>query len=151
MQLDLGPPPERVLGEARFFRASRRNDNPIDGAGFADGVAGIDRPAGGVRDVGGAIEQPRETVVRLRDRVAHPGAPRDVDRLVVDENPHQRPAGAAPPWKRTSFGASTGVRRVPKYRVSASISTTSRSSRGAPASIRNPEPPVAIKSLTTSV
>ncbi len=91
VQLGLGPAPQHVLGQPRFPLAapSSRNDNAIDGPRLADRVPGVDRPAGRVGHVGGSIEEPREPVVCLRDGVAHARTPRDFDRLVVDENPHQ--------------------------------------------------------------
>ena len=110
VQLDLGPAAQGVLREPRFALAPRRDDHSVDGARFAHRVAGVDRAAGGVRHVGRAVEQPRQAVIRLRDRVAHARTPRDFYRLVVDENPHQRSVR----WKRTSLGASTGDRSTPR-------------------------------------
>ena len=110
MQLGLGPTAQRVFAEARPALAASGDDHAIDGARFADGVAGVDRTAGRVGHVGRAVEQPRQAVIRLRDRVAYTRAVGDVDCLVVDENPHQRSVR----WKRSSFGASTGDRSTPR-------------------------------------
>ena len=110
MQLGLGPAPQRVLGQLGLAFAPRGHDDAIDGARFADRVAGIDRTPRGVRHIRCAAKQPRQTVVRLCDRVAHSRAPWYIDRFVVDENPHQRSVR----WKRTSSGASTGERITPR-------------------------------------
>ena len=93
----------------------RRYDDAEDRARFADRVARVDRPAGGIGDVRGIVEQAREPVVRLCDRVAHTGAAGDIDRLVVDEHPHQRAGpGLSVRWNRSSTGASAGAGSTPK-------------------------------------
>ena len=110
VQLGLGPASQSLFGETRLPFALRRHHHTKHRAGLTDRIAGIDRPAGGIGHIGGAIEQPRQTVIRLRDGVAHSSAARHVDCFVVDENPHQRSVR----WKRTSAGASTGAGSAPR-------------------------------------
>ena len=86
MQLGLGPAAQRVAGELRR-PAARRDHDPEDGAGFADGIRGIEPPPHAVGDVGGvAGEQIRQGAIVARDSVPHGSAARHFDRLFVDED-----------------------------------------------------------------
>src|SRR6267378_4913261 len=110
MQLGFGPAPQRVLGQPRLAFAPRGDDDAIDRASLFDGIPGVDRTTGGVGDICGTVEEASQTVIRLRDRVAHSRAPWYIDGLVVDEKPHQRSVR----WKRAVSGASTGARSTPR-------------------------------------